>query len=69
MTLPQPIGSRIRIPTSHPDRRRWVERSGFVPESGDTQYLTMRRDLGDMTLKVEEEPRWPVGAGHLVEIL
>ena len=69
MTLPQNIGSRIRIPTWHLDLRGWVERRGYFPERGDTQNLIMRRDLGDTRLKVDEEPICPADAALWVEVL
>lgn len=48
--LPQPIGSRIEIPSGDYDLKRIIEAYGFWPENDDRRTLIMRRDFSDTGL-------------------
>lgn len=56
LTLPQKIGSRVRIPNDY-DWRRNVEARGFFPEMVTPQYCIMRRDYSDGVLKPTDPNR------------
>jgi hypothetical protein len=66
-TLPQAIGSLIRVPTYDKGLLTWICANGFFPASGTMQHLTLRRDMPDGVL-VGPEPAYPRHT-HLIEDL
>jgi len=59
MSLPHAIGSQIQIPTYWRRLQWWAEWHGFVIESGNSQFITMRRDFYEGTFSRHSEPERP----------